>query len=998
MRWDLASKQYSNPFKPGKHKYMSQQWLEESIGAQAWDSAIEEMVFNQYSFDRSLARQESILEKAKDVSGLKNTPYSQFNVLFDIKSASSELDVLKTEIDAFPGEPVDKEQKRFLSDKKQRYDKLNAFTEAIQKGITNLQPGGKFTEEDYDAIRQSFDNYTQYLGKVNGEYINTQSMETTFREMIDYHLLKDRSFKANDAVNGLLDPQNFKRRFDRIKELRYQVYQNRKAEIKKSLEEYLKMIDTNDMLNDLYEAGMFFDVKDLVALKEEGKIPDVFYYVNEQSDSKLEVPADSDDYEKAIEVLKKYVPVISNIDIGKVMSDPYTQVGRSKLKNDKRTYSDYAKQFGFDVNAPETKVPLIQVLDAISKSQYATSREKELAKKLMEIADKKETVSFVNNSTQPGSYSETTQTVIDARWSSNDYKQGLEGAALEQVILKQEMHRRAAEALEKDAGFNKEMTALMNEAREAYDKLTDDEKRAMVDPSKRGFEGFANVNGFVAEAMANERFQKFLGTVTSKQDNKSQNSWKTFIQKVLRQMRKLLGTTPNGTVLNAAMDAIAAKLDSMYTSLSPIARKAEETTEEAPQVANVTNQISITDLRTKHPTLANAIMDAYIKENTDREARGNDALDENYADKTRDELFESDEFAMYLKSPMWKKKEDLIKQYNRTGATPGTAQATRPATSKEDVTDQEWNNFTDNNVVSRVRIITIAEKIKNREVLSDREQAIFQTTDPGNPEKDWGGLINKYIVDSAASIPTIKTREVKAKLRTLGYTQSEIRLMSAGEAWRISYQGLTKAERTEIELADQQAAREELAQQRQEIRERVQTEIDNAQSYGELMEIRSQLLVELQTNPLLRTAAGYTGTEIENLIQARKEQLAISINFDEIAEGDILILNDGNETPARVTSKDSTGRFITVQHLDDMTVEEYITEDEMSDKVLFKDSDALRNTPLDDVQEVNEEDQEVSNDTITTANDVITDPDIVDSVLNADDADSDNWEDDINIC
>ena len=93
-----------------------------------------------------------------------------------------------------------------------------------------------------------------------------------------------------------------------------------------------------------------------------------------------------------------------------------------------------------------------------------------------------------------------------------------------------------------------------------------------------------------------------------------------------------------------------------------------------------------------------------------------------------------------------------------------------------------------------------------------------------------------------------------------------------------------------------------------------------------------------------------------------------------------------------------TGRFITVEHLDDLSIEEYITEDEMGDKVLFRDSDALRNTPLDDVQEVSEEDQDVANDTITTANDVITDPDVVDSVLNADDVDPDNWEDDINIC
>ena len=35
------------------------------------------------------------------------------------------------------------------------------------------------------------------------------------------------------------------------------------------------------------------------------------------------------------------------------------------------------------------------------------------------------------------------------------------------------------------------------------------------------------------------------------------------------------------------------------------------------------------------------------------------------------------------------------------------------------------------------------------------------------------------------------------------------------------------------------------------------------------MEIKASLLTELSTNPLLRTAAGYTAKEIEDLIQAK---------------------------------------------------------------------------------------------------------------------------------
>ena len=115
------------------------------------------------------------------------------------------------------------------------------------------------------------------------------------------------------------------------------------------------------------------------------------------------------------------------------------------------------------------------MLQTIIDSPQSTVREKELAKKLMEVSDKNYFVTFVNNATTAGSYSDVTQTVIDARWSSHDYKQGMEGAPIEQVILKQEMHRIASESLSKDASFKAEMKTLMQEARMKYDMLSPEE-------------------------------------------------------------------------------------------------------------------------------------------------------------------------------------------------------------------------------------------------------------------------------------------------------------------------------------------------------------------------------------------------------------------------------------------------------------------------------------------------------------------------------------------
>jgi len=1060
-RWEYATEFLKNPYDSRKKGLDSRAREEEFLQESAWNKAIKELVFNQDTFDRSLERTESILSTAQADSGLANTPYGEFSVMFDFEQAGSELDSLKMQVESLKGEMIEPRQKKLQKEKQTQLELLTSYVDALAEAKVNTVEE-KMPAKDLAAIRKSFDAYVDFLGQKNGDFIQSQKLDATFKSIIDYQMLKGRSKKANDAVNILINPKGFAEKFEEIKFVEAEIYANRKNEIRKSLEEFIKVKDKNDMLNELYEAGMFFDPADLVKLEEEGIVPDTFYLTEHEGDDKMEVVANSEQYSKAIQILNKYMDSLTNIDAGQDRS-PYNQVGRNKLKNDKRTYDDIAKQFGFDTTlkekevdakiessrqkeqaellkaipnaenyltdgkvdkekitnpediakfeeiydrydkiisplleskktqqtnnvALETKIPLVQVLQTIIDSPQSTVREKELAKKLMEVSDKNYFVTFVNNATTAGSYSDVTQTVIDARWSSHDYKQGMEGAPIEQVILKQEMHRIASESLSKDASFKAEMKTLMQEARMKYDMLSPEEKRALADPNKRMFEGFTSVEGFVAEAMSNEKFQAFLGTATTASENKVQSGWKSFVDKVLRQIGKMLGGRPSGTVLNAAMNAITAKIDSMYGSITPQASIKSEI-KEVVIAPTVTNKMPISELRTKHPKLAQSVLDLYMAENEGRDMRGEDLLDEDYLNKSPEEIFKSTAFIGYFKSAIFKKKEDAISAYNKNVPVGKAKPVADESFAKEDVTDEEYADFVDNNKVSRLRIITIAEKYKNKESFTEKEKAIFA----GKVAE-----IKQYIADSVAEVPSIKTREMKSALRALGYTKNEVRSMSIGEAWRLSYQRLTKEERNQIELADQAEVREEQTEIRNEIRTRIQEEIDSSNTYEELMATKVELLSEMQTNPLLATTAGYTGAELETLINARLEQLAFSVNFDSVSEGEIIMLNDGRNTMVEVTAKDTTGRFIVVQHVKDASKEQYIKESEMEESVKYLYSEALENVEPEDDGEVTNEDQEISNESLEGLEGTDEVDAIVDNLDNEND--DDNWDDHINEC
>lgn len=170
------------------------------------------------------------------------------------------------------------------------------------------------------------------------------------------------------------------------------------------------------------------------------------------------------------------------------------------------------------------------------------------------------------------------QTVIDARYSSENYKYGKEGHPLEHIILKEEIGRRIQDKIENDKEFADQIDLLRNEALEAYQKLSQEDKdKFFVGPLAYQF-NLIDAKEFAKAAMTNERFQIFLGGVNSKMETKT--VWEKFVDAVLKGLEKGFGVKVSGTVLNAAMDLITSKISSTPMSPSVTPTSTETTTAE----------------------------------------------------------------------------------------------------------------------------------------------------------------------------------------------------------------------------------------------------------------------------------------------------------------------------------------------------------------------------------------------------------------------------------
>ena len=567
-RYDYFAKSKTNPFNPLKYKKDSDEYYLEARKQHAWNSAVNEAVFYQSSFDRALERQTDILGSLQENAGLKNTPFGEFSLVTDFKSTIDELGRLSDELKVLDENSTEPAVRKAVKDKKKKQGALKEYADAVEDMLKNMGENESIPDEQYNKLEKAYKGYINYLNEKNGDFSTVDNVDKSLRSIIDWYRLDGRKKASMDAVNTLLDPQGFLSHFDRKDALNELKLKQKKAEIEKSLKAYREKQESNQMLNALADEGMFFDVSDLAKLEEEGIAPKEFYYTNTEGNKDDQVVRNTDDYMKAVRILQKFVAVTKGIDItNESKFNPYSGQSRQKSKEDKRTYEDLAKQFGFNPTETNTEVPLKKVLQAIIDSEFATKAEVELAKKLLEQADDKEFVTFSNRESQPGSYTEIAQTVIDARYSADNYKHADNGHPLEFIILREEIGRRVQQKLEEDQEFKSQIESLREEALAKWNTLTPEEKTAF-------FSGPFDVltpQEFAKAAMTNERFQIFLASVSSKMETKS--VWQKFVDAVLNALEKSFGVRPNGTVLNAALDVITSKIN-----LDPITPGSSSTT------------------------------------------------------------------------------------------------------------------------------------------------------------------------------------------------------------------------------------------------------------------------------------------------------------------------------------------------------------------------------------------------------------------------------------
>lgn len=647
--YEYVKKELENPFDPTKHKAGTPEYQQEALNFVMFKEAQKDVVFMREGFKTGMTRMANILQESANDVGVSGMLATDVQLLYSLQDTGSEIQQLQDELKTLGTDQlVTREAKALKASKESKLKNLTTFYDDMSLLMANIKPIGD-TEGDMSgdvvtskenvmeagAYNKALKSYKAYVNSRAKGPVDEKNLEASFSKMVDYYMLDKDTKSFNKSINLLMNPNSFYEYATRKGQVIEAEFKNRKQRIGEALTAYKAKMDKNDLLNELYNRGIFFDIEDLEKLEKDGIMPKRFY----KTTSPDQIKTTSAEYNDAVELITLYAKNVLNIPIQDIQLqynealDNYNTETRAKNVKDERTYEELAEQFGFDPKASKTVLPLKDVLQAVIDSDFTTEEERALALRLLSMAKPNETITFSKELAAPNIFTETDQSVVDARYSANEYKENAQSYPMEVSILRSEMNRRLFDAT-KDPEFAAAIQDVMAVAIEYYNQ------QGLFD---KPFIGLTSPEAFVIEVMTSDSFRQFLSEVEYPETGKT--TWMEFVDKVMKWLEAMWGKQSSNTALNAAFNIITTKIDQTYGKTS--GRSTGST--KSGKAADLAS-LPMSELADAHPKLVEELLRIYVDYH--KAFDGIDAsrmYDVNYATKTPEQIISSPEFENFVK-------------------------------------------------------------------------------------------------------------------------------------------------------------------------------------------------------------------------------------------------------------------------------------------------------------------------------------------------------------
>lgn len=342
LRYDKVNEKFENPYNPDMFDKEKDKdaYIAELIGYQTFEEAKGMVIFNEYTFDRTIERLESLANKAALSGPLGATAAMEFSPLYgDFPKMLQFATLLESEYEALnQGTP---EQKKLAAQKKAQLDKFMTLQtkmtdyrsklrqiELAKQALINPEKASEesktaleelkklaltyapslnldindvdpltgqmnmlFSEDVFDKIApdviveqyvkeelfKAYSEYTKHIANVNDTFAIKESLEKSFGDLVDFVKLHSEARSMATFADILADPMSVFNMHRRMYDARMLAEENSEKAHKEALMNFKNnIIDVNDLLQKLMDIGVYFAPEFINDFRQNGKLPDYF--------------------------------------------------------------------------------------------------------------------------------------------------------------------------------------------------------------------------------------------------------------------------------------------------------------------------------------------------------------------------------------------------------------------------------------------------------------------------------------------------------------------------------------------------------------------------------------------------------------------------------------------------------------------------------------------------------------------------------------------------
>lgn len=510
-RFDAVNLEFKNPISMEGLTQKDENFLETYLDWKAYDSLRKDMVVSLGMIKDHSDRIVQLRDEFSNNMNIENV--QQFSQFYDQRSMNSELAMLKESIKNNKTIPLDEEGKKQNAINEERFKNLSAYSETLAKFKTELAEN-KVSESTKKELYTSFAELHTQTDWSKGW--TSQEINNSFDKLLDYTYLTAQIGRL-EAYTGLLSSNDSRKALaEKKKDLMKEYESNKEGYILNALKEYDLKKASDKMLNDLYDAGLFFDVKELNALLKNGEMPEQVFNIKNTSIATLEEKI------KAQEIIGKHIANLKKQDLLENDVRDTNKTGK-RMVSDERTVADILKEYGLtegetlDLSTEKGQ----EFIEALLDSENLFLADAAIIEKFTSLDLKDIKLKFVTNSDRAVDISDDGKTyTLDLRFTSNQYKVGetLSFESLISRVFAQEMISDAMERLDMNS-----LEMMMNEVRESLKESLNDELPVDFIPA------FNEPKLFLSEILNNMEMQKFLNDIQLSTAVNEESAWEDFV-------------------------------------------------------------------------------------------------------------------------------------------------------------------------------------------------------------------------------------------------------------------------------------------------------------------------------------------------------------------------------------------------------------------------------------------------------------------------------------